>query len=127
MLAASAERMMRVFWSAGKIFYEIPLIEKAEKEFFRTLPEAQTLLYRFSGNRFFHHTPLPLSMNIDSKASQLVLSRNLLPQELALFLPRKNNALPDVTRALVPEMRSQSGSLSSSKYSFGMERRRSCC
>ena len=126
MLAASAERMMRVFWSAGKIFYEIPLIEKAEKEFFRTLPEAPTPLYRFSGNQSSHHIPRLLSMNIDSRASQLVLSRTLTPRELNLFLPRKNNALPDVTRALVQEMRSQSESPSSLKYSFGKERR-ACC
>ena len=126
MLAASAERMMRVFWSAGKIFYEIPLIEKAEREFFKKLPEAPTPLYRFSGNQFSHHIPLPLSMSIDSRASQLVLMRNLLPQELELFSPRKNNALPDITRVPIPEMRSQNGSLSSLKYSFGTARR-SCC
>ena len=126
MLAASAERMMRVFWSAGKIFYEIPLIEKAEREFFKKLPEAPTPLYRFSGNQFSHHIPLPLSMNIDSRASQLVLSRTLTRHELELFLPQKNNALPDITRVPIPEMRSQSESPSSLKYSFGKERR-ACC
>ena len=126
MLAASAERMMRVFWSAGKIFYEIPLIEKAEQEFFKKLPEAPTPLYRFSGNQFSHHIPLPLSMNIDSRASQLVLSRTLTRHELELFLPQKNNALPDITRVPIPEMRSQSESPSSLKYSFGKERR-ACC
>ena len=127
MLTASAERMMRVFWSAGKIFYEIPLIEKAEREFFKRLPEAPTPLYRSGGNLFSPGTPRLLSLNIDSRASQLVLSRTLTPQELEIFLPQKNNVPHDVTRALVQEMRLHSESPSSSKYSFGRERRACCC